>query len=202
MGILKTIWEAVKLRRKIADMKGTEIAGTYGDHTIRRFNSIEFLPAKRYLAFLANSNEAELGISNMDLKAFVKGMQDSINKKEPDLTKVAWYVETIKFYLETHAPERMLFKTGAVLLLIDGEDPNEIDSESMQKKATLFDNDPNFRAFFLQILYRSLRDYGILQKGIEEEDFSRLDKSPVERIFSTLTGKDTYSDYLSESTGI
>lgn len=202
MGILKTLWQSIKLQKQINDMKGTEVVGKFGDHVIRRFNSIEFLPAKRYLAFLANSNEAELGISNMDLQAFVKGMQDSINKKEPEIAKISWYVETIKFYLETHAPERMLFKTGAVLLLLDDEKPNEMDGAAMEKKAVLFDNNPEFRAFFLQTLYRSLRDYGILQTGIEEGDFSRVDRSPAERIFSTLTGKPTFSDYLKESTGI
>lgn len=188
--------QAVRLQRKIANMQGTEIVGRYGEHTIRRFNSIEYLPTKRYLQFLSNSNEAELGISNLDLKAFVKGMQDSY--KVGDHTKVGWYVETINFYLEAHAPERMLFRTGAVLLLIDNESPTEIDDVSMDLKAKLFDTDEDFRAFFLQTLYRCLRDYGILPTGTKEEDYLRVDRSPEERIFSTLTGRPTYSDYLKE----
>jgi hypothetical protein len=196
MGLFNKIKQAAKLQHQISEMKGTEVVGTFGGHTLRKFKSIEYLPASRYLAFLANSNEAELGVSNLDLKAFVKGMQDSINANE--LTKAAWYVETLKFYMETHAPERMLFKTGSVLLLLDDEKPEIIDEKAMENKALLFDTNDEFRAFFLQTLYRSLKAYGILQTGINEEDFLRVDRSPVEKIFSTLTGRATYSDYLKE----
>ena len=196
MSFWSDIKTLIRAKAKIAAMQGTEAVGKYGGHTISRFRSIEYLPAKRYLAFLASSNEAELGISKLDLEAFVKGMQDSY--KASDHTKVGWYVETIKFYLETHAPERMLFKTGAVLLLIDDEKPNEIQDSYQDLKAKLFDTDEGFRAFFLQTLFRCLRDYGILPTGTNEEDFLRVDRSPTERIFSTLTGRRTYSDYLKE----
>ena len=174
--------------------EGLQIAGTFKGHTIWAWNQIGYLPADRYLVFLQNQREAELGVSDTDLKAFINGVRNANNAG--DKGRVGWFVETLDFYLQAHAPERMLFKTGAVLLLIDDEPPTKISERHMKLKADLFEADKEFRAFFLDTLYARLRDYGVLSSGIAREDFLKEADQTAERIYSILTGKDTFSDYL------
>jgi hypothetical protein len=192
--MFKKILQAIRLEAKIIEMKGVVECGKYGKHTIKRFGSLEFLPTKRYLAYLANSNESDLGVNRDDLQAFVEGIRQSL--KTNDIAKVGWYNETLSFYLKAHAPERMLFKTGAILLLIDDEKPNELDPKYQELKAQLFDTDEDFRVFFLKTLYRVLRNYGVLPTDTSEEDYLNLRHTQEERIFSELTGSKSYVDYL------
>ena len=194
MGRFRDILNAIKHEAKIIEMKGLVDCGRYGKHRLQRFGSLEFLPTKRYLAYLSNSNESDLGVNRLDLEAYVHGIREAL--KTNDISKVGWYNETLSFYLKSHAPERMLFKTGAILLLIDGEKPNELESKYQELKAQLFDTDDEFRVFFLKTLFRALRSYGVLPTATSEEDYLSLNKVAEERIFSESTGKASYVDYL------
>lgn len=174
--------------------QGLTIAGKYKGHTIWAFNDIGYLPADRYLVFLKNQREAELGIKEIDLQAFISGISRALNEK--DIIRAGWFVKTLEFYLEAHAPERMLFKTGAVLLLIDDEPPGTMSERHTKMKADLFESDREFRAFFLGTLFDRLKAYGILSNGIERQDFMKEVDQTHERIYSLLTGNDTFTDYL------
>lgn len=178
-----------------AQIESTEHVGTFEGVKVYAFKSADLLPTKRYLYFLANNNDAELGITRNDLRAFVAGIRKCVNGK--DFSRIGWYIETINFYLEEYNPERMLFKSGAVMLMLEDEDPFQIEDKHMKRKAELFDTNEEFRAFFLRYTFRVLKSYGILSDGFSEEDFTNLSRSRSERIYSKLTGKDLYWDYLS-----
>lgn len=185
-----------RFRRKPSRPESVTHAGAFAGEDIYVFKSPSLLPTKRYLYFVANNNDAELGVSRNDLKAFVQGIRKSLSGK--DISRIGWYCETLSFYLEDYTPEKMLFKSGAVMILIGDEDPNDITDEAMKKKAMLFDTDETFRAFFLQTTFRLLREFGVLSSGSREEDFMSLSRSRIERTYSQLTGRDTYWDYLKE----
>jgi hypothetical protein len=172
------------------------VVGEFGGHKVRAFTHVEYLPTKRYLFYLNSTQEADLGVSRNDLMAFTKGMRDAY--KDGKHTKVGWYVETLAFYLDAHAPDKMLFKTGSCLIMIDDENPSEVTEKHQKLKAELFDTDEDFRAFFLQITFQLLKRYGNLSSDISEEDFTNLVASKEERIFSRLTGRRIYWDYLSD----
>jgi hypothetical protein len=173
-----------------------ELSGTFQGEKVYTFKHPSLLPVKRYLYFVANNNDAELGIARSDLKAFVSGIRNAVNGK--DLSRAGWYCETLDFYLNDYNPEKMLFKSGAVMICLQDEDPLEITDEAMKKKAQLFDTDDEFRAFFLQTTYELLKNYGVLSSDTPEEAFTNLPRSRSERIFSKLTGRATYWDYLKE----
>lgn len=180
-------------RNKRSDESLT-FAGTFAGEDVYTFKSPNLLPTKRYLYFVANNNDAELGVSRSDLKAFVGGIRNAVNGK--DLSRAGWYCETLDFYLTDYNPEKMLFKSGAVMILLGNEDPLEIRDEDMKRKAELFDTDENFRAFFLRTTFELLKAYGALSSDSHVEDFTNLPRSKSERLFSKLTGRDTYWDYL------
>lgn len=181
------------LKRKKAS-EALELAGEFSGEKVWVFKSPNLLPTKRYLYFVANNNDAELGVSRSDLKAFVGGIRNAVNGK--DLSRAGWYCETLDFYLTDYNPEKMLFKSGAVMILLGNEDPLEIKDEDMKRKAQLFDTDENFRAFFLRTTFELLRAYGVLSTDTHAEAFTNLPRSRSERIFSKLTGRAMYWDYL------
>lgn len=194
MGLLNYL----KKRYKPKDRAGMTLAGIFDGHAVYVFDQIERLPARRYLYFLANTQEAELGVQRGDVKKFTEGIRECI--KSGDLSKIGWFVETMDFYLDSYAPEKMLFKTGATLLVLDGEDPNKIEDKWVKIKAQLFDTNEDFRVFFCKITYQLLKKYGSLSKDMNEEDYlqAAMQESKEERIYSELTGRRIYWDYLSE----
>lgn len=181
---------------KPKEREGLVLAGKFDGHAVYYYDQIERLPARRYLYFLTNTQEAELGVMRTDLKHFIEGIRESL--KTNDQSKIGWFVETLDFYLESFAPERMLFKTGASLLLIDNEDPLRVDDKWVKIKAELFDTNPEFKVFFCKITFQVLKKYGMLSKGMREEDYLQeaVQESKNERIYSELTGRRIYWDYL------
>ena len=174
--------------------EGLEIAGAFENHTLWRWKNIGYLPTDRYLAFIQNQREAELGVKDADLRAFTTGISEALNKA--DIARASWFVKTLEFYLEEGAPERMLFRTGSILLLIDDEPPGKLTDKHADLKARLFETNPDFRAFFLDTLYDALRSYGVLSTGTQRQDFSTLVEQTSERIYSILTRNDIFTDYL------
>lgn len=157
---------------------------------------MEMLPAKRYLAYILAANDGELGITRMDLLAYVKGISDSY---EANLhTKVGWYIETLRFYLEEYPPEKIAFKMITPLIRLEGEPEEEILDEFEREKAKLYDNNLQVRAFFLSYGFDLLSMSSVLSTDIEKKDFIRISPSKNEKMYSKLTGNDTYTDYLSK----
>lgn len=189
-------WLANKI--KPTGREGLVLAGKFDGHSVWYYDQIERLPARRYLYFLTNTQEAELGVMRTDLKKFIEGIREAL--KTNDQSKIGWFTETLDFYLESFAPERMLFKTGASLLLIDNEDPLKVDDKWVKIKAELFDTNPDFKVFFCKITFQALKKYGMLLKDMQEEAYlqAAVQESKHERIYSELTGRRIYWDYLSE----
>lgn len=173
-------------------------AGKFDGHNIYYYDQIERLPARRYLYFLTNTQEAELGVQRTDIKKFIEGIREAV--KVNDQTRIGWFVETLDFYLESFAPEKMLFKTGATLLLMDNENPLQVEDKWVKLKAELFDTNPDFKVFFCKITFQVLKKYGMLSKDTNEEGYlaAAFQESKKERMYSELTGRRIYWDYLSE----
>lgn len=171
----------------IYDANGVKIYG---------WPQVELIPTKRYLAYVLAANDAELGISRSDLLAYVKGVSDCYENNIH--TKVGWYIETIRFYLENYPPEKVAFRMIAPLIRLEGEPEGDIPEEFTKEKARLYEEDLSVRAFFLSYGFDRLSESGLLSPDIEKKDFLNMGPALAEKTFSRLTGNDTYKDYLSK----
>ena len=167
---------------KITEVNGQSVYG---------FENPIMLPSVRRVALFEAVHDAGLGVNRDDLEKFILLMRESANNK--DFATIAQTLGMLEAYIDLHANSKNIFRVASLLFMLDGENPDKLEAEPMKRKEWLFDNDTEFRSFFLQRGYALLMSFSSSSIGhIRIEDYLKQDNVKLtERLFLKLVIQNT-----------
>ena len=167
---------------KITDINGSNVYG---------FDNPIMLPSVRRVALFEAVHDAGLGVNREDLEKFILLMRESANNK--DFATIAQTLGMLEAYIDLHANSKNIFRVASLLFMLDGENPDKLEAEPMKRKEWLFDNDIEFRSFFLRRGYALLMSFSSSSIGhIRIEDYLKQDNVKLtEHLFLKLVIQNT-----------
>jgi hypothetical protein len=143
------------------------------------------IPTVRQMQLLMAMESISYGVTKEDLLKFFGLVKNLINKGDKyDLAGLANYYESM---LQLEFTGRSFFTLAEPIILLENESDDSISNEFTEQKLHLFENNDNWKAFFLRIGHAM---YESLGHGTIEDMESKLKKQfKIEKAFSLAVSK-------------
>lgn len=125
-----------------------ELVYDNGDVKAFKFKNPLMLPKCRYALLGQALNDAQLNMTKTDASIYFQKMKEAANNGQ--WSDVMSLINAMEFYMAQHTTTKTMLAISSALIVLDGEDPEKISTEWMQRKSELFEKDKDFRGFFLR----------------------------------------------------
>lgn len=169
----------------------------YKKHKFYVFNSFDYSYYGRFQQFILALHETDLRIAETDLDKCEDLIIGHINTA--NLHGISQVVQKQAEFRNQYAYEKNLFKLANAMIVLDEEPLKVLEEKWTRKKAELFEESLEVRAFFLSIAF-TLKER--IQNWLTNSKYEAILKKDRpgrirEEEFSKLIGFNTFTDYLS-----
>jgi hypothetical protein len=159
-------------------------------HTFYAIGDISAVVAVRYLAFLRLLEVHQLGVSDVDLKAFFKLINDAVAQQQ--WGNIPKYITTMEAYLDLYTDHSRVFEVANCFVLVDDEPADRFSEEHTVIKHQMYNSSDRVRFFFITYVQESLKNMDVSAQSMQLVDYLKGEQVQlVEKAFSKLITSNT-----------